>query len=277
MFEGETQYIEDQGRREDAPAKPHAGATTAHPGAKFAIGLLAGGCAVMLPRVLALVSQGDESQIVFLPAPYFLLALGAGLFLGLVMLVFEWKVAATPRQTFMAALGIPATVTGALGTASTSAGLSELAADAARLRQEVRHEQGIAKEGSFDGLQPLGLPAPKKPAAKTSSFLPAVIAIAHAEEARAVPASAGEPLRFGIRVEQPKYVVVLEQAKSEQEALRKAGELRRQLPSARAVKANNAYFVVLGSPVSETDALFDAKRAKQALGANARPVLVEVK
>ena len=162
-----------------------------------AIGLLAGGCAVMLPRVLALVSQGDESQIVFLPAPYLLLALGAGLFLGLVMLVFEWKVAATPRQTFMAALGIPAIVTGALGTASTSAGLSELAADAARLRQEVRHEQGIAKEGSFDGLQPLGLPAPKKPAAKTSSFLPAVIAIAHAEEARAVPASAGEPLRFG--------------------------------------------------------------------------------
>jgi hypothetical protein len=276
MFEGETQYIEDQVRREDVPAKPHAGATTAHPGAKFAIGLLAGGCAVMLPRVLALVSQGDESQIVFLPAPYFLLALGAGLFLGLVMLVFEWKVAATPRQTFMAALGIPAIVTGALGTASTSAGLSELAADAARLRQEVRHEQGIAKEGSFDGLQPLGLPAPK-PAAKTSSFLPAVIAIAHAEEARAVPASAGEPLRFGIRVEQPKYVVVLEQAKSGEEALRKAGELRRRLPSARAVKANNAYFVVLGAPAAETDALFDAKRAKQALGANARPVLVEVK
>lgn len=50
MFEGETQYIEQNGRREDAPAKPPA-----------------------------------ESQIVFLPAPYFLLALGAGLFLGLVM------------------------------------------------------------------------------------------------------------------------------------------------------------------------------------------------
>ena len=28
-------------------------------------------------------------QIAFLPAPYFLLAFGAGLFLGLVMLVFE--------------------------------------------------------------------------------------------------------------------------------------------------------------------------------------------
>jgi len=276
MFEGETQYIEQNGRREDAPPKPPAGGTTAHPGAKFAIGLLAGGCAVMLPRVLALVSQGDESQIVFLPAPYFLLALGAGLFLGLVMLVFEWKVDATPRETFMTALGIPAIVTGALGTASTSAGLSELAADAARLRQEVRHEQGIAKEGSFDGLQPLGLPAPKKPAAKTSSFLPAVISIAHAEEARAVPAAAGEP-RFGIRVEQPKYVVVLEQAKTEQEALRKAGELRRRLPSARAVKANDAYFVVLGSPVGETDALFAAKRAKKALGAGSQPVLVEVK
>lgn len=276
MFEGETRYIENPERREDAPPRPPVGGTTSSPAAKFVIGLLAGSCAVMLPRVLALVSQGDETQIVFLPAPYFLLALGVGLFLGLVMLVFEWKVEATPRATFMAALGIPAIVTGALGTASTSAGLTEIAADAARLRQEVAQAQGIGKEGSFSDIQTLGAPAAaKKPAAKTSSFLPAIIAVAHAEDARV--AAANEPLRFGIRVEQPRYVVVLEQAKSEQDALRKAGQLRQQLPSARAVKANNAYFVVLGSPAGETDALLAASRAKKLLGAGSQPVLVEVK
>jgi xanthosine utilization system XapX-like protein len=258
------------------PAPPAGSGTTASPAAKFAIGLLAGSCAVMLPRVLALVSQGDETQIVFLPAPYFLLALGAGLFLGLVMLVIEYEVPAKPRETFMAALGIPAIVTGALGTASTSAGLSEVANDAARLRQVVAQEQGIAKQGSFSDMQTLGLPAAaQKPPAKASSFLPAIIGIAHAQDSRAAPAH--EPLRFGIRVEQPKYVVVLEQAKTEQEALRKAGQLGAQLPSARAVKANNAYFVVLGAPAGETDALLAAKHAKKTLGAGARPVLVEIR
>lgn len=276
MFEGEGKYIEE--RREDAPARSALAGTTSSASAKFCIGFLAGVSAVLLPRVLALVSQGDETQIVFLPAPYFLLALGVGLFIGLVMLVIEYEVPAKPRETFMAALGIPAILTGALGTAATAGSVSDLAADAARLRQAVRHEQGIDKAGSFTEIEPLSAIAAPRPAARTSSFLPAIIATAHAQDARVAQAEPADPIRFGIRVEQPQYVVVLKHAKSRQEAVQKAQQLRQDLPSARAVKANQAYYVILGStPAGETDALLAATQAKKTLGARVDPVLVEVK
>ena len=272
MFEGEARYIEAQ---KESAAAGH----TSHPAAKFAIGLLAGVSAVLLPRVLAQVSQGDETPVVFFPAPYFLLALGAGLFIGMVMLVLEYQVAAKPRETFMAALGIPAILTGALGAASTAGSVSELAADAARLRLEVSREQGIGKAGSLSEseLAPLGTSAAPKAAGKTSSLLPAVIAVAHAGDALAQPVSS-EPVRFGIHLEQPRYVVVLKQAASEPQALEQARQIRQALPSARAVKAGKGYFVVLGdAPAGETDALLAATRAKRILGAGVQPMLVEVR
>jgi xanthosine utilization system XapX-like protein len=269
MFEGESRYIESQKESETLPGR------TASPGAKFAIGLLAGVSAVLLPRVLALVSQGDELQIVFLPAPYFLLALGAGLFIGLVMLVFEYGVPAKPRETFMAALGIPAILTGALGTASTAASVKDLAAEATQLRQAVAQDQGIGKAGAFSDLQPIGAPAaaPKLPG--KTSFFPLFIAVAHAADAGAAQDT---PVRFGVRVEQRQYVVVLKQAASEAEALQAAQSLRKQIPTAQAVRANNNYFVVLGgAPSGETDALLAATRAKRTLGEKVQPVLVEVR
>ena len=79
-------------------------------------------------------------------------------------------------------------------------------------------------------------------------------------------------------LEQRQYVVVLKQAASEAEALQAAQSLRKQIPTAQAVRANNNYFVVLaGAPSGETDALLAATRAKRTLGEKVQPVLVEVR
>lgn len=48
-------------------------------------GFAAGGTLAMLPPVLARLSSGSET--LFPPAPYFLLALGVGLFIGMVIAV----------------------------------------------------------------------------------------------------------------------------------------------------------------------------------------------
>ena len=88
----------------DTPPPGEDAGITAHGGAKFAIGFLAGVTAVLLPRLLALLSKSDEGQLVFFPFSYYVLAAGVGLFLGLVMMVFEYRVAATPKQTFMSGL-----------------------------------------------------------------------------------------------------------------------------------------------------------------------------
>jgi hypothetical protein len=257
---------------------------TAHGGAKFAIGFLAGVTAVLLPRLLALLSGSDEGQLVFFPLSYYALAAGVGLFLGLMMLVLEYEVASTPKQTFMAALGLPAVLSGALGTASTAESVSDVAAEAERLRQAVSIEQGIVKDGAISGFEPIGGPgadgpAPRKPVAKSSTPPFFLISSAHAQGNRAVQADASGPIRFGVRVEQPKYLVVLKRTSGEAQAMQEAQKLRAELPGARPVKAGNNYFVVLGNaPANETDALLAAARAKKAAVVNAvNPVLVEVK
>lgn len=94
--------FENEDRNATPAARKEVQGTTANPGAKFAIGMLAGIAAVLLPRLLA---KSDDAHIVFFPSSYFLLAAGVGVFLGLVMLVLEYQVPTRPKETFMAALG----------------------------------------------------------------------------------------------------------------------------------------------------------------------------
>jgi hypothetical protein len=183
-----------------------------------------------------------------------------------------------PRETFMTALAVPAVIAGGLGTASGVSSINTIKNDAERLKQEVRQERGIAKSGSFTSFQSLeGMPPPAP--AKRSSLMPALIAEAHAQAGGVQPVADNDAPRFGIQVQQPRYVVVLKEARSQEEAIREAQNFRQQLPAAQAVKANNGYFVILGDGTrSETDALLAAARAKKTVGnENLRPVLVEIK
>jgi len=150
-----------------------------------------------------------------------------------------YQAAAKPKETFMAALGIPAVLSGALGTASTAESVSDLARDAERLRQAVREEQRIVKDGAFNVFEPVGGPAQAKPEA---SWLPIpFIAAAHAQSAT----GASEPIRFGVRLEQPRYVVVLKKSGSAQQAVQDAHRLQADLPAARAIRSDKGYFVVV--------------------------------
>ncbi len=83
MFETEASSIDD--RSEDAPDAARTPAETA--GAFFA-GFFSGFAAAALP-MLALLSHSDGTQTVFPPAPYFLLALGVGLLIGLGILAIR--------------------------------------------------------------------------------------------------------------------------------------------------------------------------------------------
>lgn len=262
--------------RAEAPPETAAGAT-ANPFAKFAIGALAGVTAVLAPRLLALLSQNDDAQIALFPLPYYWLAAGVGLFLGLMMLVFEHHVAAKPKETFMAALALPAVLAGAFGTGNGAGSVAELETEVARLRQSVGHEQGIAKQGAVSTVVPLGLPAPAKPAGKGASLGVPFVGTAHAQ-ALADASSPESSIRFGIRAEQPRYLVVLKKAATESEAIEAAQRLQQHLPAAQAVKADKSYFVLLGNaPAGETDALLAAARAKRVMNNQLQPFLVEVK
>jgi hypothetical protein len=257
-------------------------ATTDNAIAKFIVGFVAALCAITFPRLLARLAQSEELPIVFFPTPYLVMAIVVALLIGLVIVIFEYKVRTQPRHTFMTALGIPALIAGALSTSSSLGNLGNIKNDNERLRQQVSQESDIDKAGSFSSIKPIepnASPAPPVPAKKTS-LLPLPVGEAHAQANAAAPeARANNEIRFGIQVQQPRYVVVLKQAQSQDEALREAQALRQQVPSAQAVKTDSGYFVVRGDgPRTETDAVLAAARVQKALGAGKlRPVLVEVK
>ena len=156
--------------------------------------------------------------------------------------------------------------------ASTAETVTELARDAERLRQSVRQEQGIVKDGVFNLLETV--PVQVKPAGGVSSLPIPFIGTAYAQSNSSAP----EGVRFGVRVEQPRYVVVLKKSGSAEQAVQDAQRLRESIPAARAVRSDKGYFVVLGStPAGETEALLAAAHAKKAANDAVQPVLVEVK
>ena len=251
--------------------------TTASAVAKFAIGMLAGVAAVLLPRLLALLARGDDAAIVFFSPSYLYLAAGIGVFLGFLTLVLEYQVPARPKETFMAALGIPAVLSGALGTAGTAANLSDVEREAKQLRAVVSEEQGISKDGAFGSLQRLGAPA-QPPAAPGAALSFSPIGVAHAQQARPDSDAGADSLRFGVRLAQPKYVVVLKKSADAAGAIADAQSLQAEIPAARAMRSDRGYYVVLdAAPASETDALLAARQARKAANDTIQPRLIEVK
>src|SRR5262249_58339734 len=124
-------------------------------------------------------------------------------------------------------------------------------------------QAGISQE-RVESFQPLG-GSSSGPAGGPSSRLElpfAFVALAFAES----PAAAAQQTpRFdpGIQITRPRFVLVLKRATSQEEALRLAKELQKEIPTAQAVKTDQGFFVVDSvTSRSEADALLDALQLK---------------
>ena len=79
----------------------------------------------------------------------------------------------------------------------------------------------------------------------------------------------------GIQITRPRFVLVLRRATSQEEALRLAKELQKDVPTAQAVKTDQGFFVVDSvTPRSQADALLDALQLKSKKKLN--PSLLQV-
>jgi hypothetical protein len=247
---------------------------------KFTIGVLAGLCAALLPRLLAMLAHTDDASLRVVPTPYLVASCGFALLIGGLVVIFEWEITDTPRNIFMTALALPAVISGALSTSNGIGNGAEANRELDRARLEIRKKDGILRQGEFSSsVQPLD----SSPAtAPNQSFWTPLFPIGavYAQQQTPFQAAGDTPARFGIYFEQPKYVIVLKQAKTEKEAIEAAQELKRRLPRAQAVKADNNYYVLLGSAdgQNETEALLEASRAKALLAdSKIQPRLVQLK
>jgi hypothetical protein len=252
---------------------------TSSAAAKFAVGVTAGTCAAIFPRLTAAlyVDRGAAEVNLFL-GDYVLLALAFGLLLGVIVTIIEWGVARPPRDTFMAALGIPALFAGALNTTVAVGKLDDVAQRTARDASALIEHTGFPVEDAGGVRQiPLSLGEPVGRNSRLALALP--LRLLEPREAEA--GEPGERLAqagggVGIGVNLPRYLVVVDRFDDAEAARRRANELRAQgAPHAGVYEVRNGFVVTWnGEPTTAAAAVGLAAAAQEKTGS--RPTLLKV-
>lgn len=244
---------------------------------KFFIGFVAGLCAVIAPRMLAaLTVPVKDEKIIFFSFDYVVVSLAFSIMIGAVIMIIEWRQPKKPGDTFVKALGIPALLASAL---NTTAGISTVNAYVEKndqITKELSRKSDIPTR-PFSPIigEPIieGRTTPDVTGASSALGILG-ISTAHASEV-AAPLVVAE-LNMGIQINQPKYLVVLDEAATESEAFVKVRLLSGTIPQIRVVKTKDAFLIVQDAePRGKSEALVDAIRFKERN--NLQPSLLEVR
>lgn len=211
---------------------------------KFCIGLFAGLCASLFPRLVAeLATPNTGDNFILFSQDYLLLSLVFSIFIGAVITIFEWETTRSPKDIFMSALAVPAILSGALNTTATVNNIKQLDA------KNNEYQQTIQSLMEIPSLTPTTItpltkrdPAPLNKNNKTIGF--SLLSMAYAAPANVQPTTT---YNFGVVQKQKNYVVVLDQANSKQEAEQKAAAIRQKTPVTIVRSGNNNYFIITTS------------------------------
>jgi hypothetical protein len=234
----------------------------------FLIGCFAALCAVFVPRMVAMLN-GNTADLQFFHSSYVVLGAAFSFVIGVITAIFEQYKHKSAAETFITALGIPALLAGALNTGTATSSLQSLATDNRKLTNALQQRSGIPVEEGTTAIVPLQF-VPDKSSQSDIQIIPSAMA------QTMVSQPGNDALNFGIRVEQKAYVVVLDKTGSREEALGKAAELRKIIPSATVVQSNQDFLVVdSAKPSNKSDALLKALDLQDKTGR--RTYLLQVK
>jgi hypothetical protein len=206
---------------------------------RFAVGAFAGLCAAFVPRLAFIVGPGASTTALTMDAfdeRYIAAALGFSVLIGGVALILEWESERSPRDTFMAALGIPAILTGMFNTASASR-------DAVMLgeRLKIANDSRAEREDiPVEDRAPQSTIAPSSGSLLEWRLLPIAFA---AEQAPAQIQYKGDVAKVGVVYREPRYWVVLDTKSTQADADRRAAELRKLYGPMRVQRVDRQYFV----------------------------------
>jgi hypothetical protein len=173
---------------------------------KFLIGTGASLVAILFPPLAAYLKRPDS---IGLTPTYIGWTLLASAIVGAVVMLREWGEPKKPFETFMAALGVPALLAGAISGSSGGQAIADAKREAAR---EISAATGI----------PIRADTPEPPKTGSSLLAPFVVT-AHASERAAVDDQAG------VAVAEPQYWVVLHKDADRAKADQAAATLRTRL------------------------------------------------
>ncbi len=228
---------------------------------KFGIGLFAGLCASLFPRLVAELTTPDIGEtLVLFSTNYILLSLVFSIFIGVVITIFEWETTRSPKDIFMSALAVPAILSGALNTTATVSNIKQLN------EENNNYQQTIQSLTEIPTLPPATLtPVTWIEEDIMQNSFPdfSLISEAHAATAQVQPVM---NYNFGVVKPQPKYMIVLDQASTKQEAEQKAAVLRQKTPVSIFKSSNNSYIITSGGQKTKGAALNEAVRLKTQKG-----------
>lgn len=239
---------------------------------KFVIGFTASICAVLFPRLIAMLTTTDSAKITFFSGEYLLVALILSALVGVVVMILEWRVPRAPRDTFMTTLGLPAILAGALSANQNTATLQDAMKAQDALAAALASKSGISIEST---------PASAEPG-KQGQLIDLLVTPVYAQASRpTMMAAQSRPL--AIVIDQAKCLIVLDRAPTQQAAQAKAAQLNQQLQrtapthpmTVEVQKQGNEYLVVApGGARTKSDAVLEAVRIKDTY--HVTPTLLEV-
>jgi len=231
-------------------------------------------CAVMVPRLLGALTAKNHGELLFFSPEYFEAAVIVSVLVGLVVAILEWGVPRSPSDTFMTTLGIPAILAGALSANQDAAAFQQQQQTREALAAELSEETGIVIEPTTSDRPDDG----NGPQSLINFFVPTV----YAEEKMPPLSSSSGSTQLAIRIREPRYLVVLDRASTQQQAETKISQWTHRLtetapanPLALAVQQQGSEFfvVIAGGPRAKADALLEALRVKNTY--QVVPTLVE--
>ncbi len=233
--------------------------------AKFLIGVTAGLCSALFPRLVpAMTGFAEANGIFFLSWGYIALSVLFAVLIGVVVMILEWGIVRKPRDTFMAALGIPALLTGVLNTTDATNNLVATNDRLTAVTEQLSDETGIPIISAPRSMEPLAGKLGSAPERKsTLRLLPIRPAYGSGGGEFSTAQASFDPR---IQVRQPRFVVVIEKAETAEKATARAKELRESgvVPEAQAVRSGDEFLIIQGGAAqTKTEALLDAIRLKK--------------
>ncbi len=197
----------------------------------FSVGVFAGLCAAVVPRLMVMIGQTPGNAGVTVEAistTYAYAAIAFAMVIGGVVVILEWDVKRPPRDIFMAALGVPALLTSMLNASRLNGEVLEKAADLKAVTDQLVKEANIPVEDSIRLTSP-------------ESLLRFVFPTVFAQELT-VAQQATKTGSLGVRYREPVYWVVLASAATKENADRMANQLGKW-GRLKVEKVGDAYYV----------------------------------
>lgn len=240
--------------------------------AKFFIGFFAGLSAISIPRLSSMLLANSQATVSFSQSFLYLIFVFAGL-IGAITVILEFKIPRPPKETFFTALAVPALIAGAMNSAIETKKLESTTSQMSSLAKEVRKLNSI-ETNKVDSIEVIPLTEEtEKP--QTNGFELSFVTNAFAQESTQKVEQKAQGL--STQIDQPRFLVVLYNATSQSDAVKKAKELKTVMPGAVPIKTNGEYKVVTGKELmTEFEATQEVLTIKEK-NKDIKPSLIELK